>query len=133
MTYQHVKCENFVRKANGIIQSVQCKLCGVTIADTVERTVRYERTRGGQTLKVVERKLVRFSNYREIKIAFENPNYFHVTHGCANCLSLNMPPAKLAEMHAVDQAESPDGFTAREAAQVPTHVVVLQEDQSGIV
>ena len=132
--YRYVKCPSFVTKNEvGVIKSLQCKLCGVTIADTIERTRGYEKSPGGQLIKVVQRQLTRFANYREIKIAFENPGYFHVTNGCAGCFKLDMPVAVLTELHAADQEESPDGYTVRERAQVPTGVIVLQEDQSGIV
>ena len=132
--YTHVKCPNFIQKdASGVLKSIQCKLCGIVIADTIDRIRGYEQTRGGQLIKVVQRQLTRFANYREIKIAFEDPNYFHITHGCDKCLTLNLSLAKLQELHMADQEESPDGFTAREQAQIPIGVAVLREDQSGIV
>jgi hypothetical protein len=132
--YKYVQCPNFIVKgARGVPKSIQCKLCGTVIADTVDIVRGYEKSKGGQTIKVVQRQLTYNANYREIKIAFEDPNYFHVTHGCDKCLSLDLPMAVLVELHAADQEESPDGFTERERAQVPVGVVVLQTDQSGIV
>lgn len=134
MIYQFVKCPNFVHlDANGSVQSLQCKLCGAVIADTVDREVGMEMSRGGQLIKIVRRQLMRFDNYCEIKIAFDDPLYFHVTHGCNKCLSINMPLNVLAEMHAVDQAESPDGYTDRERSKTPVGVIVFKTDQSGIV
>jgi|SRR5262245_35642540 len=134
MIYEHVKCPNFVVKnPNGSVRSLQCKLCGIVIADTVDRIRGYERTRSGQLVKVVERQLTRFTNYREIKIAFDDPLYYHVTHGCADCFHIHLEPDVLAELHAADQAESPDGFTAREMSKTPIGVSVLQVDQTGIV
>lgn len=134
INYQHVKCPNFIRKdAVGGIKSIQCKLCGVTIADTVDRARGYERTKGGQLVKIIQRQLTRFSNYCEIKIMFNDPGYFHVTHGCRGCLHMNLSPDVLSELHAADQEESPDGFTDRERAQVTVGVLVLSTDQSGIV
>lgn len=115
-----------------MVQSIQCKMCGTVIADTVDRVRGYERTKSGQLIKVVQRQFTRFSNYREIKIAFENPLYFHVTHGCSDCMSMTLTSAHLAELHAADQEDSPDGYTERERVQVPTFVLVLKEDQSGI-
>lgn len=135
MSYQFVRCPNFIQKdpSTGALVAIQCKLCGSVIADTIERTVGYEKSASGQLIKVVQRQLTRFSNYTEIKIAFEDPGYFHVTHGCAKCLSMNLSVPVLTELHAADQGESPDGFTPREQLQVPTSVLVLRKDQSGIV
>lgn len=133
MIYQYVKCPTFIRKdAFGAVQSIQCKTCGAVIADTIDRVKGYEMTKGGQLVKVVQRQLTRFANYREIKIAFENPRYFHVTHGCSDCMSMTLTPPQLIELFVADQEESSDGYTERERAQVPVGVVVLQEDQSGI-
>lgn len=132
--YRFLQCPSFIRKdGQGRIVSMQCKICGNVIADTQEVILRHERTPAGQIVKVVQRQFVRLGNYREIKIGFENPRYFHITHGCSDCLKMNMPIEVLAELHAADQAESPDGYTRRERAQVPTGVLILCEDQSGIV
>ena len=122
---KHVKCPAFVTAVNGIVQSVQCKVCGVVIADTVERTLRYEQGRSGERTRVVNQQFTRLANYREIKIVFEDPTYFHVTNGCNKCLSMSMDIAILAEMHEADQLESPDGYTERERAQKPIGVVTL--------
>lgn len=135
MNYKYVKCPNFITQdsSTGAMKALQCKLCGVVIADTVDRTVGFERTRGGQLIKVVRRQMTRFGNYCEIKIAFADPNYFHVTHGCRGCMHMGLHPSILAEIHAADQEVSPDGYTAKEKAQTPVGVVALQSDQSGIV
>jgi hypothetical protein len=133
MTYHYVKCPNFIRKDSlGNIEAVLCKICGTVIADTVDKTVGFEKTRGGQVIKVVRRQLTRFSNYCEIKIEFDDPSYFHVTHGCQSCLHIGLGADVLAELHQADQEESPDGFTDRERAKAPVKVAILQLDQSGI-
>lgn len=131
--YTYVKCPSFVtRDEFGGLKTLQCKLCGSVIADVIERALRYEKSPGGQLVKVVQRQFTRLSNYREMKIAFEDPTYFHVTHGCAACLRPDLEVAILQELHAADQEESPDGYTDRERAQVPVGILVLQADQSGI-
>lgn len=135
MTYRFVKCHKFATKdpSTGVLRSLQCKLCGTVIGDVVEKAVGYENSRGGQLVKVVTRQFMRFSNYTEIKIAFEDPLYYHVTNGCDKCLHMHLPVNVLAELHAADQEDSPDGYTDREKAQVPLAVMVLRHDQSGIV
>ena len=135
MTYKHVKCPEYIKTdpSTGSLKSVQCKLCGVVIADTVDRIVGYETSRGGQLVKVVRRQFTRFANYCEIKVAFEGTLYSHITHGCRGCLAAHMSPAVLSELHTTDQDIDPDGYTEREKEMNPSGVAVLRLDQSGIV
>jgi len=135
MSYQYVTCVNFARYKgeSGILLSLACKLCGTTIADTVERTIRYERNRLGERVRVTREQFTRFANYTEAKIEFSDSSY-HITHGCDKCLSIvGMSPAKLDELHEVDQLESPDGFTARERARSALGVIAIDKKQVGIV
>lgn len=126
MSYVHVKCPEYAKyDAINVLQSLQCKLCGAVIADTADRIVRYEMSRGGERIKVIKRQFTRLSNYREIKIAFDDPLYFHVTHGCSGCMGMSLPADVLAEMHRADQEHSPDGYTDRERSKTPTHVVAV--------
>jgi hypothetical protein len=129
---KYVKCPDYVTKNEytGAIEALQCKICGTTIADTVERIIGYEMTRGGQRIKVVNRQFTRLPNYREVKIEFDDSSN-HVTNGCDKCLSMNLHPSVLAELHEADQLESPDGYTDRERARYPVGVITIAE-QSGI-
>jgi hypothetical protein len=134
MTYGLISCPDHIKRdARGVLQSMQCKVCGAVIADTCDRLVGYEITKSGERVKVITRNFTRLDNFTEIKIAFEDPKYSHITHGCNKCLSLDMSPALLAELHQADQEDSPDGYTDRERAQVPVKVVAISHNQGGLV
>lgn len=135
MTYQHIKCPDFIRKdpSTGEILEIMCKMCGTVIAAKVERIIRYETNRQGERVKVISQVFSRRANYVEMKIGFEGDDeYYHITHGCNKCLTTNMSPAILAELHQADQEESPDGYTKRERSRVPTEVLTLKLDGGGI-
>lgn len=135
MSYLHVKCPNFTRKdpATSELLTLCCKLCGTVIAGKQERIIRYETDRQGNRVKVVRDQFTRHSNYVEIKMAFEGDDeYYHITQGCSKCLNTKLSVPVLTELHQADQEESPDGYTERERARVPTHVVALRSDGGGI-
>lgn len=136
MTYQYVKCPNYVRTNpdTGEILEIMCKICGTVIAAKIERILRFEVTRQGERVKVVSETFSRMSNYVEIKIGFEGDDeYTHITHGCDKCMTLTLSSAALAELHQADQEKSPDGYTDRERSRVPTQVIALKADGGGML
>jgi hypothetical protein len=122
--YKHVVCPQFVRRVEGSaeMQSLSCKLCGSVIAEKLERPLGYEVDRQGNKTKVVTREFVRYPIYTEMRILFDNGSD-HVTHGCANCMTVTLPPEVLDELHRADQEESPDGYTELEKQRYPIGVV----------
>lgn len=135
MTYQYVKCPNFVRKDpdTGELLEIMCKLCGTVIAAKAERILRYETNRQGERVKIVSRQFSTNSNYTEIKIAFDDDDPAgHITHGCSKCMTKLLSAPILSELYQADQMESPDGYTDRERARKPLKVEVLRNDAGGI-
>jgi hypothetical protein len=133
MTYKHVKCRGYIKRKDGKVHSIQCKMCGATIADTVERTIGFEVNRRGERIRVVNRQLTYLPNYREIKIEFDDGSS-HVTNGCANCLSEKLHPSILDEMHHADRTlASDEGYRKSDKERLAVGVVAVQSDQSGLV
>jgi hypothetical protein len=121
--YKHIKCPKFIRKAEtGEMDAISCKICGTVIAERMERPIGFETDRAGNRIKVVAREFVYVPNYMEIRIAFDDGSH-HITHGCSACLTANLTPEVLEELHVADQIDSPDGFTQRERDRKPIGVI----------
>jgi hypothetical protein len=133
MTYRRIQASSYVKRdpGTGAVVSLQCKVCGDTIADTQDRTTAYEVTRSGERVKVVKRQYVHFANYTEAKIEFTDGS-FHITNGCDKCLTAHMSLAVVKEMYRADQEDSPDGYTDIEQAREPARIVRVVRGTEGI-
>jgi hypothetical protein len=127
LEYKYVVCPKFVRReeSSGEMISLSCKLCGSVIAEKLEQTLRFETDRMGNKIKVVAREFVRYPIYTEMRILFDDGSD-HVTHGCANCMTVTLPTEVLDELHRADQEDSPDGYTEREKARHALSIVTIK-------
>lgn len=110
--------------AEGQLDRIYCKICGAEIAGNVTRP----KGSGPQNNIMVQR-FIRFPNYAEIKMLFDDGVSTHVTNGCKDCLSARMDKSLLLELYLADCAEQ--GMPPGEAK--PEMVVVLDHTAQGIV
>jgi hypothetical protein len=98
-----VKVAKFARlTAEGQLDRLQCKLCGVVIGEVQQRPVGMRERPNGRIVERVVENFVRNHLYTEIKIAFEDGSA-HVTNGCRNCLVGNLSEEKLNELTYTDE------------------------------
>lgn len=116
--------KNFVDYGpKGQVLGLYCKLCGDAIAGVQARRV------SPVPGAAMAMKFLRYSNYAEIKIAFNDGSH-HVTHGCKKCLGTNMAPDVLQALY---EADVLDALTNSKAGAVATRVVQLDHTAKGIV
>lgn len=114
---------NFVTYGpKGVVLALDCKLCGTRIASTQLRP-------GPLPNSVPKPKFSRNNMYAEIKFQFDDGSY-HVTNGCKNCLSKDMPPEVLQELF---EADMEDALVHAKGGAKPTKVVVLDHTAGGII
>lgn len=112
---------NFVTYSpTGVVLALDCKICGVQIANTVPRL-------GPVPGAVPRPKFSRNNLYAEIKMSIDDGS-FHVTSGCKDCLNANMPPELLQEIFEADM-EDQGWFKDAQAIEV----VVVDYTAGGIV
>lgn len=132
MNYTYVQRPRYVLQGPmGDILELFCKICGSAIAGKRTQVTGRRRTMTGEWIEDHLQTFVRFNNYGEIKIEFEDGS-FHVTNGCSQCLNINLAPDVLFELHNADMdvEESIGGEIAR--TKTPLRVVAIRTDGGGI-
>ncbi len=132
--YKYVKRPNFVIKdTDGTMKELLCCCCGTVIAGKAPRVVGRRQTRDNRWIETVAIEFRRYSNYAEVKIQFLDGSY-HVANGCRKCLTENMVPEKLHEIHMADMLHEDMQFPGREKMmeRIPLSAVAVRSDGGGI-
>lgn len=109
--------------AEGSLDRIYCKVCGEEIAGLVDRP-----KGSGVKNAVLVSRFIRFPNYAEIKMIFDDISY-HVTNGCKTCLHEGMPLETLLELYKADCAEQ----GTEPGSRRPVEVVQVDYTAQGIV
>lgn len=109
--------------ADGSLNRVYCKMCGVEIAGLVERP-----KGSGPKNSIMVTKFIRFPNYAEIKMEFDDGS-FHVTNGCNVCLHEELSANDLLDLYLADCADQKTPVGSRK----PIRVVEFDTTAQGIV
>lgn len=109
--------------ADGSLDAIYCKMCGVKIAGLLERP-----KGSGPKNTVMVTKFIRFPNYAEIKMIFDDISYC-ITNGCSTCLHEGMPANDLLDLYNADCAEQ----GMEPGSRKPVEVVTVDYTARGIV
>ncbi len=82
--------------ADKTIDRIFCKVCGEAIAGHIETP----RGSGNMAEKTAIR-WRRFPNYVEAKFLFDD-GHFHITNGCSKCITMDLTPKQMEELHSAD-------------------------------
>lgn len=100
-----VRVQDFARLApDGILERLQCKVCGAVIGEKQYRTIGFRTAPNGQKIERIVESFARNHLYYEIKIACEDGSA-HVTNGCKNCLGGSLSVDLLDELLWTDEQD----------------------------
>jgi hypothetical protein len=98
-----VKITKFARfNADGVLERLQCKLCGDVIGEIQLRPVGRKQRPDGRIVEKIVENFTRNDQYTEIKIAFEDGSA-HVTNGCKRCLTGQLSVEQLEALTYTDE------------------------------
>jgi|SRR5580765_2997296 len=133
--FKFVKRPNYVLYGPSMsLEELFCKVCGTAIGGLVTQVKGTRITREG---KQIEEQIIRFRryhNYVEVKMQFEDGSY-HVTCGCNQCMSVNLTPEQLDELHQADMSVEEEIYPGQEEhmARKAAMVVAIRTDGGGII
>lgn len=108
--------------ADGTIDKIFCKMCGVVIA-SVEAIPIGSGPRAGKFVMHFQR----HPNYVDAKFVFDD-GHFHVTNGCKNCINMSLTSEQLEELHTADLGLMP----GVDATPDSTAIEVVAIDATGV-